>query len=86
MVDSSRHAIYLSVPRKATIACASDSERPRSSIAVSVLKAAGLTIQRLVSSGGLPSTPAINGHCEGLPKPSNAGPDVPTASGTDETT
>ena len=44
MVDSSRHAIYLSVPRKATIACASDSERPRFSIAVSVLKDAGLDL------------------------------------------
>ena len=78
-----RHAAHLRVRRNATMASASES--PRLSIAVSGLKEAGLRSQRLVFSGVLANTPAISGHFEGSPKPSRAGPDVPTASGIDET-
>ncbi len=53
---------------------------------MSVLKDAGLRIQRLVLSGVLAITLAVSGHLDGLPKPSRAGPEDPTASGMDETT
>ena len=68
------------------MASASESERPTLSIAVSGLKEAGSMIQRLALSGVLANTPAIRGHFEGSPKPSRAGPEVPTASGIDDTT